>query len=138
MPLNDHANRSHSDLDVSNTNSPLPTSHSINTNFGPPVRSNPGSGANTPSGSGNKRKPWSFLPLHQSNASLESGMNEKSGKNTPKRPKPLHRPGSWDLLGDRAEWEEYNPAQASVENLRFAEGDVGTNKVGHQWCKLML
>lgn len=41
----------------------------------------------------------------------------------------MHRPGSWDLLGDKAEWEEYNPAKSSVENLRFAEGDVGTNKV---------
>ena len=30
-------------------------------------------------------------------------------------------------MGERPEWEEYNPAQASVENLRYAEGDVGTN-----------
>ena len=57
-----------------------------------------------------------------SSASLDS-VNEKK-----KRPKG-QRTGSWDLLGDRAEWEEYNVAQASVENLRFAEGDVGTNKV---------
>ncbi len=81
------------------------------------------SGANTPNGSGNRKKPWNFLPMHSSTASL-NGDDEKR-----KRPK-AHRTGSWDLLGERAEWEEYNPAQASVENLRFAEGDVGTNKVG--------
>ena len=48
----------------------------------------------------------------------------------PKRPKGSSRHGSWDLLGNGAEWEGYNPAEASVENLRYAEGDVGTNKVG--------
>ncbi len=75
---------------------------------------------------------------NQSQVSFDSGENEKSagggvgggggggrGKSRPKG----HRTGSWDLLGDRAEWEEYNVAQASVENLRFAEGDVGTTKV---------
>ena len=66
-----------------------------------------------------------------SSVSLEDGqdINEKKQK----RPK-NHRAGSWDLLGDRAEWEEYNPAQASVENLRFAEGDVGTTKVSRPRC----
>lgn len=45
-----------------------------------------------------------------------------------KRPRST-RGGSWDLLGERAEWENYDPKTASVENLRFAQGDVGTNKV---------
>ena len=61
-----------------------------------------------------------------SSASLESGLAESEKRVKRAR----HRSGSsWDLLGERAEWEEYNVAQASVENLRFAEGDVGTNKV---------
>lgn len=120
VPLNDHAT-SRDNLNPINTSG-------TDGNFGPPG----GSGRNTPSGSGNSKKKWSFLPSMQQNNSYDSAaMNEKtqSGRSTPKRPKPLHRPGSWDLLGDRAEWEEYNPAKSSVENLRFAEGDVGTNKV---------
>lgn len=120
VPLNDHAT-SRENLNPINTSG-------NDANFGPPS----GSGRNTPSGSGNSKKKWSFLPNMQQNNSYDSGaMNEKSqsGRSTPKRPKALHRPGSWDLLGDRAEWEEYNPAKSSVENLRFAEGDVGTNKV---------
>lgn len=119
VPLNDHA------TSRENLN-PVGTSG----DFLPPV----GSGANTPSGSGNSKKKWSFLPNMQhgnTNSFENGGINEKaaSGRSTPRRPKHQHRPGSWDLLGDRAEWEEYNPAQASVENLRFAEGDVGTTKV---------
>ena len=64
--------------------------------------------------------------MHSSHSqvSLEGIEMEKKQK----RPKGS-RTGSWDLLGEKAEWEEYNPAQASVENLRFAEGDVGTTKV---------
>jgi len=58
--------------------------------------------------------------------SLENGNGGMSEKG--KRPKGL-RSNSWDLLGERAEWEDYNPKNASVENLRFAQGDVGTNKV---------
>lgn len=85
------------------------------------------SGRNTPSNSANKKKSWTFLPTHSS-TSLESGqaggLNEKSGK----RPKNA-RGSSWDLLGERAEWEDYNPKNANVENLRFAQGDVGTTKV---------
>ncbi|WVR05974.1 hypothetical protein IAU60_003002 [Kwoniella sp. DSM 27419] len=81
------------------------------------------SGTTTPSGSANKKKHWSFLP-QSSTTSLEAGvLHEKS-----KRPK-SNRGASWDLLGDRAEWEEFNPKNASVEQLRFAEGDVGTNKL---------
>jgi hypothetical protein len=119
VPLNDHAtSREHL--------SPNPNPYEAN--FNPPR-----SGANTPSGSGNSKKRWSFLPspMGSANTFENRGMNEKaqSGASTPKRPKGPHRPGSWDLLGDRAEWEEYNPAQASVDNLKFAEGDVGTNKV---------
>lgn len=84
------------------------------------------SGATTPhSESMNKRK-WSFLPGNRSSASLEkSGVDEKGTKRRPKN----QRGTSWDLLGDRGEWEEFSPKNASVENLRFAEGDVGTNKV---------
>lgn len=123
VPLNDHAT-SRENLNPINAGG--------DPNFGPPG----GSGRNTPSGSGNSKKKWSFLPnmqqINTNTASFENGgMNEKaqSGRSTPRRPKNQHRPGSWDLLGDRAEWEEYNPAQASIENLRFAEGDAGTNKV---------
>lgn len=122
VPLNDHA------TSRENLN-PNPTGHHVDANFAPQ-----GSGRNTPSGSGNSKKRWSFLPgTQQPSPSFENGgMNEKaqSGRSTPRRPRGMQRGGSWDLLGaDRAEWEEYNPAQASVENLRFAEGDVGTNKV---------
>ncbi|WWC58465.1 uncharacterized protein I303_101007 [Kwoniella dejecticola CBS 10117] len=85
------------------------------------------SGTNTPVGSGNKKKHWSFLP-GSSTTSLETGvMHEKTGSGG-RRPK-TPRGASWDLLGDRAEWEEFNPKNASVENLKFAEGDVGTNKL---------
>jgi len=82
------------------------------------------SGASTPNGSaGRHKKPWNFLqPSTTSPEASEMGISEK------KRPK-YRSAGSWDLLGDKADWEEYNVAQASVENLRFAEGDVGTNKV---------
>ncbi|OWZ32002.1 serine/threonine protein kinase [Cryptococcus neoformans var. grubii Br795] len=85
----------------------------------------PASGSATPhSGSMNKRK-WSFLPGNRSSASLEkSTVDEKGAKRRPKN----QRGTSWDLLGDRGEWEEFSPKNASVENLRFAEGDVGTNK----------
>ena len=83
------------------------------------------SGANTPTGSASKKKHWSFLPMH-SQTSLENGgqMSEKSGK----RPRAA-RGSSWDLLGERAEWEDFNPKNANVDTLRFAEGDVGTTKV---------
>lgn len=86
----------------------------------------PASGSATPhSGSMNKRK-WSFLPGNRSSASLEkSAVDEKGAKRRPKN----QRGTSWDLLGDRGEWEEFSPKNSSVENLRFAEGDVGTNKV---------
>jgi len=117
VPLNDHAtSREHL--------SPNPGGY-VNDGLPPPR-----SGANTPSGSGNSKKRWSFLPTSAGSKEAFDG-NEKpsSGANTPKRPKGPHRVGSWDLLGERAEWEEYNPAQASVDNLKFAEGDVGTNKV---------
>lgn len=60
-------------------------------------------------------------------ASLDSGTGGSGEKR--KRPK-TSRAQSWDLLGERPEWEEYNPSKAKLENLRFAEGDVGTNKVG--------
>jgi hypothetical protein len=63
----------------------------------------------------------------QANGSLESGLGGDPEKKA-KRPKST-RGASWDLLGERAEWEEYNVADASVENLRYAQGDVGTNKV---------
>ncbi|WVW82398.1 hypothetical protein I302_104405 [Kwoniella bestiolae CBS 10118] len=88
------------------------------------------SGTTTPVGSGNKKKHWSFLP-GSSTTSLETGtLHEKnmSSGGHGKRPK-SQRGQSWDLLGDRAEWEEFNPKNASVENLKFAEGDVGTNKL---------
>lgn len=58
--------------------------------------------------------------------SLESGQGGISEKI--RRPK-ANRGNSWDLLGERPEWEDFNPKNASVENLRFAQGDVGTNKV---------
>lgn len=58
-----------------------------------------------------------------STPSVDSGSAEKK-----KRPK-TSRSQSWDLLGERPEWEEYNPSQAKEATLRFAEGDVGTNKV---------
>lgn len=83
------------------------------------------SGRNTPNGSGNKRKTWTFLPTHSA-TSLENGTGGFGEKL--KRPK-NSRGNSWDLLGERAEWEDFNPKNASVENLRFAQGDVGTNKV---------
>ncbi|KGB77411.1 serine/threonine protein kinase [Cryptococcus deuterogattii 99/473] len=83
------------------------------------------SGTNTPhSGSANKKK-WSFLPGSRSSDNLEkNAVDEKGTKRRPKN----QRGTSWDLLGERGEWEEYSPKNASVENLRFAEGDVGTNK----------
>lgn len=68
-----------------------------------------------------------------SSASLEHGganngglSNEKQGyKSRPRN----QRGGSWDLLGERAEWEEYKTKDSAVENLRYADGDAGTNKV---------
>jgi hypothetical protein len=52
--------------------------------------------------------------------------NEKQGyKSRPRN----QRGGSWDLLGERAEWEEYKTKDSAVENLRYADGDAGTNKV---------
>jgi hypothetical protein len=86
------------------------------------------SGANTPNSG--RKKPWSFLPMHGATA---SGHMTPSGDSEKKRPK-NRRNQSWDLLGDRADWEEYNPAKASVENLRFAEGDAGTTKVSFACC----
>lgn len=63
-----------------------------------------------------------------SSTSLENGQGDFANEKV-KRPK-SNRTGSWDLLGEgRPEWEEYNPRDAKNENLRFAEGDVGTNKV---------
>ena len=85
------------------------------------------SGANTPIGSTNKKKYWTFLPMHSSQ-SLDSGIGALENEKKNKRPR-SHRTGSWDLLGDKADWEDYNVAEANVENLRFAEGDVGTTKV---------
>ena len=85
------------------------------------------SGANTPNGSANRKKYWTFLPMHSSQ-SLDSGLGTVENEKRNKRPR-SHRTGSWDLLGDKAEWEDYNVAEANVENLRFAEGDVGTTKV---------
>ncbi|WRT64242.1 uncharacterized protein IL334_001173 [Kwoniella shivajii] len=82
------------------------------------------SGTTTPVGSGNKKKHWSFLP-GSSTTSLETSAMHEKGQKRPKN----SRGASWDLLGDRAEWEEFNPKNASVENLKFAEGDVGTNKL---------
>lgn len=62
-----------------------------------------------------------------SQTSLENGQGPYNEKQ--KRPK-SNRGSSWDLLGnERPEWEDYNPKNANVENLRFAEGDVGTTKV---------
>ncbi|WVQ85247.1 hypothetical protein IAT38_007412 [Cryptococcus sp. DSM 104549] len=84
------------------------------------------SGQNTPyeNSSANKKKHWSFLPGHSSNLSLEKGGDAEK----PTRPR-NQRGTSWDLLGDKSgEWEEFNPKNASVENLRFAEGDAGTNR----------
>ena len=90
----------------------------------------PGSGENTPNGH-HKKKSWGFLGMNSNQASSVSlDMGEKGEKT--KRPK-SSRHNSWDLLGDRAEWEEYNPSQAKNEKLRFAEGDVGTNKV----CRIL-
>ena len=81
------------------------------------------SGNTTPNGSHSKKKNWNMFG--QSQAGLEAGqMGEK---------RPRHgRNGSWDLLGNSPDWEGYNPATAKNENLRFAEGDVGTNKVGRR------
>ena len=72
------------------------------------------SGTNTPNGSANKKKPWTFLPTH-SFASLESSIGGDLEKR--KRPK-NNRNTSWDLLGERAEWEEYNPAQCRDQQGR--------------------
>ncbi|WWC86347.1 uncharacterized protein L201_001220 [Kwoniella dendrophila CBS 6074] len=111
--------------DAAYTTIPL-QDRSDNNNFSPsPMQS----GSNTPVGSGNSRKKaWSFLP-GSSTTSLETGtLHEKTGSGGSKRPK-SSRGASWDLLGDKAEWEEFNPKNASVENLKFAEGDVGTNKL---------
>ncbi|ODO11764.1 hypothetical protein I350_00548 [Cryptococcus amylolentus CBS 6273] len=87
--------------------------------------SGPGSAATTPGvGSANKKNRWSFMPSgHASSVSIDQSVNEKA----PKRPK-NNRNTSWDLLGDKNEWDEYKTNSASVENLRFAEGDAGTNK----------
>ena len=69
------------------------------------------------------------MPLHHSSTSLEFDGAEKGAAGEKKKRPQQGRTTSWDLLGERAEWEDYNPAKASVENLRFAEGDVGTNPV---------
>ena len=89
-----------------------------------PLNDDP-SGANTPVASGRStpkagKRPFSFLPMNQSQASLDSGEKRRRPKNP--------RSQSWDLLGERAEWEDYKPSSAKVEQLRFAEGDVGTNR----------
>lgn len=84
------------------------------------------SGTNTPHSESANKKKWSFLPGSRSSAILEkNAVDEKGTKRRPKNQRGI----SWDLLGERGEWEEYSPKNASVENLRFAEGDVGTNKV---------
>jgi hypothetical protein len=75
------------------------------------------SGRNTPKGG---KRPFSFLPMNQSEQSFDSGEKRRRPKNP--------RAQSWDLLGERAEWEDYKPSSAKVEQLRFAEGDVGTNR----------
>ncbi|KAL7424777.1 hypothetical protein Q5752_000461 [Cryptotrichosporon argae] len=97
-----------------------------------------GSRSTTPSGRG--RKGFSaFLPLHNGgtgHSSPSMSDAEKAGgvyKAAAGRPK-SSRTASWDMLGGlglagEREWEEYNPAHASVENLRFAEGDVGTTRL---------
>ncbi|WWD17790.1 hypothetical protein CI109_102232 [Kwoniella shandongensis] len=100
------------------------------------------SGASTPNGSGNKKKTWSFFP---SSTNLEKGASS-DGAATPaansekihnqKRPKGS-RSASWDLLGDRAEWEDFNLKNASVENLRYADGDAGTNKLSRLYYWLL-
>ncbi|ORX36049.1 Mechanosensitive ion channel-domain-containing protein [Kockovaella imperatae] len=77
------------------------------------------SGHTTPNGSSSRRRGWNMFS--HSSTSLEAGqMGEKRPKHT--------RNGSWDLLNNNPEWEGYNPATAKNENLRFAEGDVGTTK----------
>jgi hypothetical protein len=65
-----------------------------------------------------------------SSTSLENGQGGGMSEKPAKLPRSA-RGSSWDLLGERAEWEDYNPKDASVENLRFAQGDVGTTKVSH-------
>jgi hypothetical protein len=61
--------------------------------------------------------------LHSSTPSFDNA------EKTERRPKP-GRMASWDVLGgERPEWEDYDVTKAKVENLRFAQGDVGTTKV---------
>ncbi|ORY33717.1 Mechanosensitive ion channel-domain-containing protein [Naematelia encephala] len=94
-------------------------------------QSAPQSGTTTPNGSGRGKKHFSFLPTHSNpsypSSPAENGQGSISEKKQ-KRPKTT-RGASWDLLGERPDWEGYNPAQASVENLRYAQGDVGTTKL---------
>ncbi|WOO85247.1 Mechanosensitive ion channel protein Msy1 [Vanrija pseudolonga] len=51
------------------------------------------------------------------------------------------RSASWDRLGtpdaERAEWENFNPANSKVQRLRFAEGDAGKTKLSRLYLWLL-
>lgn len=72
---------------------------------------------------------WDLL---RGRGSRPSSVIGGSGTNTPAG----GRSGS---ATPRVEWEgfDFNTANSSVEQLRFAEGDVGTGKVS-SWLKLVL
>lgn len=120
LPHNDRKDRAYTSIPLNDTSSPLTNIKGSDSRSGTP-QNGTGTGTSTP-----RRRPFSFIPMQKQNystPSVDSGSAEKK-----KRPK-TSRSQSWDLLGERPEWEEYNPSQAKEATLRFAEGDVGTNKV---------
>ena len=61
---------------------------------------------------------------------LNGSSNEKRPQNS--------RTASWDVFGgDRTEWENFKTKDASVEALRFAEGDAGTTRISRFYYWLL-
>lgn len=109
------------------------------------------SGANSPSqGHGSSasrsRNPskLGFLPLGAGSSSTLDHSPDDPEKRAGRAGHPGgngRRSPSWDRLGngdaERAEWENFNPANSKVQRLRFAEGDAGKTKVsGDEWRSL--
>lgn len=81
----------------------------------------------------NPRKVRGVLGMF-ANGSQSTQTTVNSEKEKPGRPR-HPRNGSWDVL-QNSEWDEYNPATANKERLRFADGDAGTNAFSrlYLWC----
>ncbi|KAL1410413.1 hypothetical protein Q8F55_004424 [Vanrija albida] len=110
--------------------------------MGPRSSSRTNSPAGNGSGGARSRNPsrLGFLPLGAGSSSTLDHSPEDPEKRGG-RPKHMHRSSSWDRLGtpdaERAEWENFNPANSKVQRLRFAEGDAGTTKLSRLYLWLL-